>query len=427
MTNIFIHEFHELLYILGACLMFLIITPQVLASEFRRKLLYVGILALFSVCYLSIEAIDVRVYALHLMPIAIILASMFEGALAGIATWLAFVCCGIFIVGTDWAANLSGNTVLLAWGLTFHYRSYRRSTLGLLLINGLAMLVINAVIYLTVSDWFGKGMDLETGTAILFGALLSTSLIIFTYYRVKNSEKLIEELFNAEKYQMMGQLAAAISHEVRNPLTMTSGFLQMMGKGSLHAETLERYRKHAIEGIDQATSIITDYLNYTKPAVEEARQLDVQAEIASLTPWIAPLAAMSGIEMRIYHHHDDPASFLGEPKKLQQCLLNLMKNAIEAMPDGGTLTIATKKTELDQVSITIADTGIGMSKMQLKRIGMPFFTTKEKGTGLGLMVVISLIHVMGGQIVFSSRRGQGTVCEIRFKLSDTAIARTGTE
>ncbi|QHT60085.1 HAMP domain-containing histidine kinase [Paenibacillus lycopersici] len=423
MTTIFIQEFHELLYILGACLMFLLITPKSLVLELHRKLTYAGILVVFSVCYLSIEPIDANVYALHLMPIAILLASMFEGVLPGAATWLAFVCCGFFIVGTNWAANIASNTTLLAAGLAFHYRSFYRSSLGLLILNALALLVMHAAVFFVVFDLAGEGMELSTAAMIVSGALPSTALVIYAYYRVKNNEKLHEELYNAEKYQIMGQLAAAISHEVRNPLTMTSGFLQMMGKESLHPETLERYRKHAIEGVDQATSIISDYLNYAKPAVEEARTIDVDEEIASLTPWIAPLAAMSDVEIQLHHQADSSLYMTGEPKKFQQCLLNLMKNAIEAMPDGGKLTITTR-TENEHAVITIADTGVGMSKMQLKRIGMPFFTTKEKGTGLGLMVVVSLVHVMGGRIVFSSKRGRGTVCELRFRLNEPADGRT---
>ena len=127
------------------------------------------------------------------------------------------------------------------------------------------------------------------------------------------------------------------------------------------------------------------------------------------------MAVMGGIEIRIKHEHEVPIFILGEPKKFQQCLLNIMKNAIEAMPGGGTLTVKTK-VDNEYVCIAIADTGVGMNKLQLKRIGMPFFTTKEKGTGLGLMVVVSLINVMGGQIAFNSKRGQGTVCEIRYRL-----------
>ncbi|MBM7565372.1 sensor histidine kinase [Paenibacillus sacheonensis] len=417
MTHIFMHEIHELLYILVACLMFMLVTPRALVGEFRRKLLYVTILIVFSAVYLGFESIDVRVYALHVMPIAIVLAAVFEGALVGMVTWLAFVCCGIAFVGTDWVANASSNTILMLLGLYFHHRFYRRSSLGIIMAGALSLVAFHAAVYLFVCAIRGNAMDAGTAAMILIGTLPSAAIVFYSHYRVKNHARMMEELYNAEKYQMLGQLAASISHEVRNPLTMTSGFLQMMGKQSLSADTLERYRKHAIEGIDQATSIITDYLNYAKPSVEEARPIDVKTELESLTPWIAPLADMSNVEIEMKHHDDCPLIILGEPKKFQQCLLNLLKNAIEAMPGGGKLSIATR-VEQHQVCIAIADTGVGMSKLQLKRIGTPFFTTKEKGTGLGLMVVVSLISVMGGKIAFTSKRGQGTVCEIRYRLSN---------
>ena len=264
MASIFIREFHELLYILGSGLLYFIAIPKAVVSSMQRKLLYLTVLAVFASCYLCIESIDPWVFALHLMPISILLSSMFEGTVAGIATWGAFACGGIAFVGTDWAANLGGNSALLLLGLGFHYRYLRRSTLGYIMLNGLLFIALYAVLYIGIAGLRGEALDsAEIGT-ILLGTFPSAALVIVTYYRVRNQENLQQELYNAEKYQMIGQLAASISHEVRNPLTMTSGFLQMMGKPSINPETLERYRMHAMEGIDHATSIITDYLNYAQ-------------------------------------------------------------------------------------------------------------------------------------------------------------------
>ena len=318
-------------------------------------------------------------------------------------------------MGVDWLAILVSNTLLLGLGRVFHYRLYRNSLFVRILLTALLLVGIHMGTYIALSAKQGVETDFSTLAAIMVGTFLSAVLIVSTCYRARNQEAFNEEQYNAEKYKLIGQLAASISHEVRNPLTMTSGFLQMMGKQSLGADTLERYRQHAIEGIDHATSIISDYLNYAKPAVEEARAIDVKAEIEALIPWISSLDVMSNIDIRIHHLERESIFFMGEPKKFQQCLLNIIKNAIEAMPSGVRLTITTMEC-YNQVRITIADTGVGMSKLQLKRIGTPFFTTKEKGTGLGLMVVVSLIHVMGGQIGFRSKPGEGTVCDIRYPL-----------
>ncbi|WP_219835968.1 ATP-binding protein [Paenibacillus sp. R14(2021)] len=417
MLAILSYEFHELLYILSACLLFFVVMPKAVFKAGLRKALYLAIFVLFSICYLVLESIETWVYALHLMPIGIMLAAVFEGWVTGMITWAAFVICGILIAHTDPAANIVSNSTLLAIGLHYHYNSYRTSGFRTITLKSLLFVIVHMALYTGVAYYNGSVLERERLLVITLGTILSAALIIYTHYKVKNQEKLQEELYSAEKYHMIGQLAASISHEIRNPLTTTRGFLQMMGKPNLDPDAIELYRMHAFEGVEHANAIITDLLNYAKPEVEEARPIDVQAEIESLLPWISPLSVMSSVEIKISHHQ--PHVFiLGEPKKLQQCLLNLMKNAIEAMPAGGILSIGTK-VEDNRLCIEIADTGMGMSSVQLKRIGLPFFTTKEKGTGLGLMVVVSLVRVMNGQITFNSKRGQGTVCIIQFPLIGT--------
>lgn len=415
MLSVLAYEFHGLLYILTACMLILIVKPRAMVTVKQRGLLFIAIFVLLSVCYMSMEKTEPLVFALYLIPILSALSSMFEGWLAGAVAWIAFLVCGYWIAGTEPVATIVGASLIVFLGLLFHFKWLRTSELNQLMHKALLFISIYEAVYIFI--YFQRGYEAPLGTlaVILGGTFLSTALVFFTYYQVRNHERMQEELYNAEKYHMIGQLAASISHEIRNPLTTTRGFLQMMGKPNINQEALDRYRLHAIEGIEHANSIITDYLNYAKPSIEDARPIDVQAEINALIPWVSPLSVMSSIEMKIIHEQEQSFFIMGEPKKFQQCLLNLIKNAIEAMPGGGVLTITTR-VDQSNVCIQIEDTGIGMNKLQLKRIGMPFFTTKEKGTGLGLMVVVSLVKVMGGQIVFSSKTGKGTICEIRYVL-----------
>ncbi|SEO21324.1 HAMP domain-containing sensor histidine kinase [Paenibacillus sp. OV219] len=415
MLSIMAHEFHGLLYILTACMMILIVKPIAMVTVKQRGLLFIAIFVFLSVCYMLMETTEPYVFALYLIPILTALGAIVEGWLAGVVAWAAFLVCGYWIVGTEPVATALATSVLLLLGILFHHRWLRTCELRQLMYMALLLISIYEAVYIGI--YYERGHEVELGSlaVILAGTFVSTVLVFFAYYQVRNHERMQEELFNAEKYHMIGQLAASISHEIRNPLTTTRGFLQMMGKPNINNEALERYRAHAIDGIEHANSIITDYLNYAKPTIEDARPIDVKAEINALIPWISPLSVMSSIEIKIIHEQEANCYIMGEPKKFQQCLLNLLKNAIEAMPGGGVLTITTR-VDQSNVYIQIADTGIGMNKLQLKRIGMPFFTTKEKGTGLGLMVVVSLVKVMGGQIVFSSKTGKGTICEIRYVL-----------
>lgn len=407
------HEVTGILYVMSACLFFLIITPRYTFSNNRRKLLFVAILALLSLSYLTLETIDPFIYCVHLIPISIVLASLFEGTIAGIATWIAFNFGNAVIVGNDIAPTLIASTILLGMGLIFHKTQVERSTF--LQINLLAFTLTTVyllVFLLCYEDW-----DTLKGSPVglmVIGTYLSTMLVSYIYYHVKNQEKLREELYDAEKYQVIGQLAASISHEVRNPLTTAHGFLQLMRNDNLSQDALEKYRSFALEGIDQANAIITDYLNFAKPTVKNHDQVHIQEAIDSLISMVSPLCVLSKVELQIKHYTSEPVYVKGDTKKFQQSLLNIMKNAIESMPEGGYLRVSTW-CDNDGVHIQIQDTGVGMSEYEIKRIGMPFYTTKEKGTGLGLMVVVSSIRAMNGKISYYSRPREGTTCVLQFK------------
>ncbi|SDX21199.1 ATP-binding protein [Paenibacillus sp. CF384] len=413
MSAILIYQFHGLLYILASCT-FVFISPRIMLSARRRNQVIAIIMVVLSTCYQLIEPIDPLVFSLHLMPISIMMTSMFEGTLPGIMAGASVTLCGFFFVGTDIEANLVSNVLLLLLGLWFHYRMLWKSQLSRTMGYALVFMLIHYVVFLAV---YPESDNLSASQMLMLylGTMVSAVVVVITCNKVRSQENMQEELYKAEKFHMIGELAASISHEIRNPLTTTHGFLQMMAKPGVSSESMERYRLHAIEGVEHANAVITDFLNYAKPTIEEARPINVIAEIEGLIPWIAPLSVMSSIEIQILHQQKHAVYIMGEPKKFQQCLLNLIKNAIEAMPAGGLLTISTR-IEKGQVYIQISDTGVGMSKLQLRRIGMPFFTTKEKGTGLGLMVVVSLVKVMGGEIIFTSESGQGTVCEIKYGL-----------
>ncbi|MCM3340134.1 HAMP domain-containing histidine kinase [Paenibacillus sp. MER TA 81-3] len=410
--SIIAYEFKGLLYIMSACLMFLIITPQFMFANYRRKILFILILFVLTFFYTQYEDIDPLIYGIHLTPVSLALAALFEGFLPGIFTWAAFNICTIVMMD-DFVPTVIGSTLLLVLGLTFHYKQVLRSTYWQICLISMTLITIYLLGFLSVFDDWDTVSGTEVGIAVV-GTYLSSMYVSYIYNHVKNQEKMREELFSAEKYQVIGQLAASISHEIRNPLTTAQGFLQLMNRDNLTPAQLETYRNYAISGIEQANSIITDYLNYAKPAVELARPIHIQEEIDGIIPMMSPLCVISKIEVVIKHLSKQPIYVMGEAKKFQQCLLNIMKNAVESMPDGGVMTVTTW-SDNEGVHIHVKDTGVGMSDYQIKRIGMPFYTTKEKGTGLGLMVVISLVKAMNGTISYYSRPDEGTTCVLKFK------------
>ncbi|MBB5356159.1 two-component system sporulation sensor kinase B [Anoxybacillus mongoliensis] len=222
---------------------------------------------------------------------------------------------------------------------------------------------------------------------------------------IRKHSELRRRIIRAEKMEVVGHLAASISHEVRNPLTVSRGFMQLLLQSERMNYKDKQYIQIAIEEIDRAEAIITDYLTFAKPAPEHVEKLNVKTEIERVIDILRPLANMNSIEIQTSLL---PFAVKGERQKFQQCLLNVMKNAIEAMPSGGTLRINVS-IDKDYVLIHIGDTGVGMTKEQIERLGEPYFTTKgAKGTGLGMMVVYRIVETMKGDLFIHSEVGEGT-------------------
>jgi len=235
--------------------------------------------------------------------------------------------------------------------------------------------------------------------------IVSVVMTSYLFEALQRSIEFRKRIIRAEKMEVVSHLAASISHEVRNPLTASRGFMQLLLQNHVSPEKRKEYIRVAIEEIDRAESIITDYLTFAKPAPESVEKLNVKIEIEKVVDLLRPLANMNSVEI---HTSLVPFNVKGERDKFRQCLLNIIKNSIEAMPNGGLLDIYVS-IEKENVLIRITDTGVGMTDEQIDRLGEPYFTTKgTKGTGLGMMVVYRVIETMNGTIDITSEVNKGT-------------------
>jgi two-component system sporulation sensor kinase B len=235
----------------------------------------------------------------------------------------------------------------------------------------------------------------------------SIGIIFFVFFNEKARKDAIlaKELRKLEKLKTVSELAASISHEVRNPLTVTKGFLQLLREPGLTDHDKHGYIDIAVDALDRAESIITDYLTFAKPSLENIKILNLHKELTHIGDFIDPYAAMNNVQIET--SIEEEIYIAGEDEKFQQCLINIIKNGIEAMPQGGKLLIEMKHFKNNAI-ITVRDTGIGMNEEQLERLGSPFFSTKDLGTGLGTMVVYSIVKAMRGEIYVDSEPGKGT-------------------
>ncbi len=217
-----------------------------------------------------------------------------------------------------------------------------------------------------------------------------------------------DQLRNAEKLSVAGQMAVGVAHEIRNPLTTIRGLLQL----SKDKFNLEHY-KLLMSEIDRMNLIVSEFLVLGKPHNVQFNETDCLSILDNILQIVGTQAAMNGISIiKDIKRHE---SIYGDSNQIKQVFMNLLKNSIEAMPYGGNIHIELDIEGTEQI-IRIQDTGKGMPDDVLDKIGQPFYTTKDYGNGLGIMVTKKIIESHKGRIQFTSLIESGTMAEIRLPL-----------
>ncbi|KLU60126.1 sporulation kinase E [Peptococcaceae bacterium CEB3] len=219
------------------------------------------------------------------------------------------------------------------------------------------------------------------------------------------------EMLRLDRLNLLGEMAAGISHEVRNPLTTIRGFLQIL-KGKKDCQSYGEYFSLMIEELDRANAIISEFLSIGRNKVGERQTHNLNSIIEALTPLIQA-DAVGNDKSVVLDLENIPALLLNE-KEIRQVVLNLARNGLEAMEAGGTLTIRTYATERNVV-LAVADQGSGISPEHVEKLGTPFFTTKEQGTGLGLAVCYGIAARHQAEIMVDSD-SRGTEFRVCFTL-----------
>ncbi|WP_100399201.1 PAS domain S-box protein [Bacillus sp. FJAT-44742] len=235
------------------------------------------------------------------------------------------------------------------------------------------------------------------------GQVTGISAISRDIHERKKTEQLLRR---SEKLSALGQLAAAVAHEVRNPITTVKGFTQLL-QGKVEFE----YTDLMLSELDRVEIIINEFLTLAKPQAVHFKEEDVADVIHNILALVKTQAAMHSIEIQTYFQPDVLPIFC-DSNQIKQVFLNILKNAIEAMPNGGLLKIEAREFS-SYVEIEIEDDGIGISPERMRKLGEPFYSNKEKGTGLGLMVCYKIIEEHHGEIYFASEEGKGTTVTIR--------------
>lgn len=230
------------------------------------------------------------------------------------------------------------------------------------------------------------------------------------------SDKIVmqEQLQKSDRLNVIGELAAGIAHEIRNPMTALKGFIQLL-ESCITAEHAMYYQVITSE-LARIDSIINEFLILAKPQAIRFQEKDINKIIRETVELLDAQAVLYNVQFKTKYNDNLPPLYC-EPNQLKKVFINIIKNAIEVMPDGGNVSITIKRTEKNQVKVSIKDEGMGIPKEKMNRLGEPFYTTKERGTGLGLMVSYRIIEDHKGTIQIESEEGKGTVFHINLPLN----------
>ncbi|WP_281375907.1 PAS domain-containing sensor histidine kinase [Anoxybacteroides tepidamans] len=226
---------------------------------------------------------------------------------------------------------------------------------------------------------------------------------------ITEKKELEWQLRKSDTLNVVGELAAGIAHEIRNPMTALKGFIQLL-QGSIK-EDYSMYFNVIMSELKRIESIITEFLVLAKPQAIQYQQNDVCKIMKDTIDLIGAQAMMHNVQIIADFEENLPWIYC-EPNQLKQVFINILKNAIEVMKKGGDVHVRIQKADHHYIRISVTDQGCGIPQDKIKKLGEPFYTTKERGTGLGLMVSYKIIEEHQGKIDVESEVGVGTTFHI---------------
>jgi len=256
------------------------------------------------------------------------------------------------------------------------------------------------------------------GLSILIMGLIFVALLLIVrkaeriiLKRAEEQRELESQLNQAERLAALGKMCAGVSHEIRNPLGIIRSTAELMGGMPDSTEPQKKLSNVIVEESSRLNDIVTEFLDFARPMEPTFQECDLQEIINRNLQFLKPELDKGDIALRC---NMDSRSYKlrADPQLLYRSFLNIFINAIQSMENGGTLTVNVDEHK-DHFDVRIRDTGCGISENNLNKIFDPFFSTKEKGSGLGVSIVRNIIEGHGGTINIESKEGSGTQVAIR--------------
>ncbi len=243
---------------------------------------------------------------------------------------------------------------------------------------------------------------------------------------MRNLKEIQNELVQSEKLISLGRLSAGVAHEIRNPLNAMKGAIVYLQRRRPEDPLLMEYTQIILELIDRLSSFATDFLYLAKQSPLRLMTSNLNELIQNTLTLFEEPMTLKGIALK---KNLDPSlpMFPIDPHQMEQALINLLINAMDAMPQGGTLEIVTQReaeeSGTDKILLTLRDTGVGIPEDHRLQVLDPFFSTKEGGTGLGLPITLGIVESHGGKLAIQSEEGKGTVITIELPVNYSPLAK----
>lgn len=416
-TKHFFFNLSLLIILLFMCLIWFERSGKVTISKSKYFLLFV--LLIWTCIHFSYNPIPSVRYDLRIIPMLI------GGLYLGIGPLLAIVVIilrSLYGVESGFFLTLAlyGPLGILLWRIHPWFRKQRSKRR--ILIAVCSGFILGAI---TVGDLLIKAPHywLDPWVAYLIIPPLGIGMISYSIEFVRRNSEMKIHLIKAEKLQAVEQMGAAISHEIRNPLTAAIGFVQLLQDGYIPRVKQIEYLSIVKDELKAAERVIQDYLTFAKPSLMTFEELNIKKELKQVINMLQPLANQNSVQ--ITTDFAIIGFIKGDRQKFHQCFINVIKNAIESMPTGGYLSIVTEYNKT-HITIKVKDTGMGMTKEQLELLGEPYYSTKgAKGTGLGMMVVYSIVRAMDGAFSVDSKVGLGTTFQFKFPVYKDSFKNHG--
>ncbi|QLA14368.1 PAS domain-containing protein [Desulfolutivibrio sulfodismutans DSM 3696] len=243
--------------------------------------------------------------------------------------------------------------------------------------------------------------------------------LVGTLYLVRDLREvraLQEEVRRREKLAAMGNLAAGVAHEIRNPLSSIRGYASYFGSKFAPDSEDRKAAQVMVREVDRLNRVISELIDYSRPSELARRPVSLGEAVEHCLRLIRPDAEASSVRVATHGLDAAPTALL-DPDRFSQALLNVLLNAVQAMPSGGTLSVTVGVSDDGRGFVETADEGVGIDPADMGKIFNPYYTTKATGTGLGLAVALKLVEAHGGEMRAAPRPGGGTVIAMYLPLA----------